>query len=891
MGKCLICGKTVLARRRKCKNCKSKKKPKKDENETFISNTYSINKESNDQVTNLNEEEEEVVENSLNDNFIERLIHLDLNEAPEDNIEANPILLFEIDSLNIILNKRNIPHENGSLTIYTNPKVFNIKQNLYLKFGWILFLETGLQCNLLTNYITGWKEIYYKTILNIDEKFKKYFLQILPISLDKVVFNEYIGIFLTSLVEVIGQDIFLYGKGLKSVINSLYIRNLLFCLSQNDNKKGRIDLSKSIYDNVDEKFDPDLFKSFVESQNNYKISKMRLFTHQFGECTSLIATIKHYNIKIGEITCYFHNSIIYRKFFEKNKHTIPSILGKPLSDRCKFDYISKKNYIQMLTEFAKYSIDKFLIRRIEFRLLNFDNIEENLIFFDLVLQNVGKFSIKLSPDFTINFNIIYYYIKIYESNNLLNDQILLEELIRIFFLGLDSEINNSIICITTLKMLLIDIRNKYRIYVNDHILNYEIDFSITDRLLLKRIYNSFCKDKQIFSLIQYICSGYSNDGFNIAKVVIRKIFFKQVFIDLLHSCNTHCKDSLYNFKTIKVGNNDDLELFLKVNDSLEYSDPIQQTINTLYYNMIQGILPPTSLIGEFNTKRIRNREFSNKYSYDEYSKLILEHFLNLNETIHGFSNSQIIIQILFVLFNYINQYNWNNINDVFDQLREYICDFLFENNFKLFPLYNFTKLHTQNKYCFHWIELYNDDDNTDKEVDSLNLIFNNLDFNSNYEFLEPYDLYDNIINTKSYPISCYRLPKLSNSIIFDKYIQKINSKFNKDTWENSVAINRTIIIRNNVNYISILHFMSSNRIKNLSFKVTKKKAILALRYLMFVSGSIYMQRIGSLTKCIRKDEIVKILPIFKDQQSRNSILMIDEQKFEIFHQSISESLI
>ena len=886
MGKCLKCGKTVLGRKRKCKNCKVKKKPD-DESELFIeNNTYSSCNESNHKDI-MNTEEENILENTLNDNFIQQLIHLDINEAPEFVAEEDQIALFEIDSLNITLNEYNIPHELGTLTIYTKPKIFNVKKKLYLKIGWIFFLKAGLQCNLLTDYTNEWKSIYNNTILNIEESFKKYFLQMLPINLDKVVFNEYIGEFLSSLVKVIGQDVFLYGKGLKCSINSQYIRNLLLCLSKNDNNKCRIDLAKSMYDHVDQKFDPETFKSFIDSQNNYQISKMRLFSHQFGECTSLVATIKQYDKIIGEFTCYYHNSIVYRKFFDKNKHTIPSILGKTISDRCNFDYISKKNYIELLNEFANNCIGQFLVRRIEFRLLNFENIEENINFFDLVLQNIDKFSTKLSNDFTLNYNIIYYYIKLYETNSLINDQILLEELMRIFFLGLDSEKTNCLIDKTTLKILLIDIRNKYRVYVNDHILEYNIDYAITDRLVLKRIYNSICKDKQLFAIIQYICAGYNNNGFNVAKVIIRKIFFKQLFIDFLQTCNTQCNDQSYCLKAINCANEFNIQLYLKVNNSLEYTDPILKKLSTLNDFMRQGILPPNSLIGECNTLRIRNREFCSKYSYIEYSKLILERFLNYNEPIHGFSNSQVIIQILYVLFNYINKYNWNNINDVFEQFCEYVSDFLFESNFKLFPLYIFTKMHTQNTYCFQWIKLYNDD-KVDLEIDSLNLIFNNLDFNSNYEYFEPYEIYDDIINTKSNPLSCYRLPKLSNNVIFDNYIQKINSKFQKDVWENSIGINRNLISTNNVIYISILRFMSSDKIKNLSFKVTKKKSILALRYFMFVSGSIFMQGIGSLTKYIRKDEIIKILPIFEDKHSRNAILIIDEQKFHLFHDSITK---
>ena len=891
MGKCLLCGKTVLGRRRKCNRCKKTKKVTNDTNETFISETFSINNENNTELADQDKDEEkqDEVENEL---FIEQLLQLDINDSeseenyisePSEEQETDIVQFFEIDSIHISLNDLNIPKDDGNLTIYCDPKVFHIKKKTFIKIGWIFFLKSGFQCNLLTEYTNDWKSIYKKTILNIEGCYKKYFLQILPLGLEKVVFNEYISVFLASLVNVIGQDVFLYGKGLKCIINTLYIRNLLYCLSNNIYSTGRIDLSKSLYNDVNMKFDINSFKQYVDSHENYTIGKIRSFSQQFGECSSLIATIKHYNKTIGEITCYYHNSIIYRKFFENSKHSIPSLLGKSISDKCKFNYILKSNYVETLKDLANNCLASSLIRRIEFRILNFENIEENINFFELLVLNVDKFCSNLSSDFEVKYNIIYYYIKIYEANNLVNDLILLEEIIRVFFLGLDSEENNHLVNSITLKLLLIDIRNKYKTYLNSNIINYEIHFSNTDSLLLKRIFNSFCKDKQIFSVIQCICAGYHNEGLDIANLIIKKLFFEQLFLDFVNNCKSP-SDQLYSFAVIDYDNEFDLKLYLRIHSSFESPNSMKKILNAVKSSMKQGSLPCSSIIGKLHTLRIRNREFNSKYSYNDYSKMFLETFLNLNEKISGFNSSQLIIQIVFTLFSYINKYTWGEIYDIFDEFSDIICEFLFENEIKLFPLYTFSKLHSQNKNGYQWISLH-ENDNGESEVDSLSLNFNILNFSSEIEYFEPFEIYDNIISTSN-NISCYRLPILSQDIIFDKYIIKINPKFSKDTWESSISFNRSIIMNNKEIYINILRLMASNRFLNLSYKCTKLKLIFALRYLMYVSGTIFMKSIGILTKGIRKDEIKKILPFFEELKTRNAILIIDEQKFKAFHDSI-----
>lgn len=893
MGKCLICKKTVLGRKRKCKGCKVVNKRKIETNEsniTFINNTSSENNENEKEIEEVEEIEENrnETENVLNDNFIEQLELLNLNnnhdnDASSDNEEEENISFFEIDSIHIPLNVHNIPYEEGNLTIYTDPKVFYVKKKMFLKVGWIFFVKSGLQCNVLVNYVPEWSSIYKEIIMNIDDQYKKFFFSMVPVKLDKIVFNKHIGVFLSSFVKTVDKEVILFGRGLKSIINSQYIYELVKSISQNTCSNGRIDFAKTFYNDGDMKFDPQKFKEFIETHNNYKIGKMRLFTQQYSECTSLVASIKQNNVTLGEITCYFHNSIIYRKFFEKNKHTIPSILGKSISDKCKFDYVSKNYFVELIKEFADNCLKQGLIRRIEFRITNFEDVIESISFFELTIQNINKFSIRTSNDFKQNFNIIYFYINNYELITLLNEQILFEELIRVFFLGLDSEPKNNMIELITLKLLLIDIKNKFKLHLNNPTLVYDIDFSITDSLTINRIYNSFCKDKQLFSIFKYICAGYQNQGFDIAKTIIRKVFLKQLLIDYILTCKPPI-DQFYSFTQIKHDNEYNIELFVRVNNSL---DSNLNFLSTLKNNMMQGSLPNSFIIGECNVLRKRNRDFNNNYSYNSYSKLLLDNFLNVNENITGFTNSQLIIRILFVLFNYVNKYSWGNIYDVFDEFKEYIYEYLFENKFKIFPLYNFTKVHTQNVNGFQWVMLYDDNKDTELEVDSISLIFNKLDLTSN-DYFEPYDVYDKIINTNSYPLNCYRLPKLSSNNIFDQYIQKINSKFSKETWDDCISNNRTIVLNNISVYISILRFMLSNNIKHLAFKVTKKKAILALRYLMYISGTIFMKRIAILTKCIRKEEILKILPIFEIQKSRTAILILNEQKFLNFHESLKE---
>ena len=611
MGKCSLCGKTVKGRRRKCNGCKNINKQTRNTNTTFIEYTYSKNNEIKQEEGNKTKNDED----SLNESFIERLLDLNItgSDTEEIGIQDDQSFDFEVDSIHIVLNAFNIPQESGNLSIYTEPRAFNVKKKLFFKIGWIFFLNAGFQCNIITNYISDWKKIYKQVINNIQEEYKNFFFPILPVNLDKIVFSEHIGVFLKSLVATIDSEIILYGKGLKSLTKGQQIGNLLFCISKNVSSKGRIDISKALFGNYNLKFNHEKFKKFVDNHNDYKIGHIRLFTQQYSECCSIIATLKQNDKIIGEITCYYHNSIMYRKFFEHNRITIPSILGKAISDKCKYYYISKNNYIETLKEFANNCLSTGLIRRIELRLLNFDNIMESLLFFDFIVKNVDQYSDTLSDDFQFKYNIIYYYISNYELNNLLNDQLLFEELIRVFFLGLDSEAKNNMVDLVTIKLILIDIRNKYNVYLTNNILHYEIDFVITDSLKLNRIYNSLCRDKQLYSIIQYVCLGYYNNGFDVAKKIIRKIFIPQLLIDYLQTCFT-LKDQLYTLNPLLSCKKYNIELFLRFNNYFESFDSIKKVMSTIEYNMRQGILPSSTLIGNCNVLRIRNREFSNKYS-------------------------------------------------------------------------------------------------------------------------------------------------------------------------------------------------------------------------------------------------------------------------------------
>ena len=551
MGKCSVCGKTVLNRRRKCKGCRTTNKQARNTETKFIGNTYSENNENEhvecDQGTNTKNGED-----ILNEAFIDQLLELNITGSDfEENFndefveeEEDLSFDFEIDSIHIILKESNIPQDNGNLTLYTEPKVFYVKKKLYFKIGWIFFIKSGFQCNIITNYIDEWNIKYKDVINNIPMEKRNFFFPILPEKMDKIVYSEHIGVFLTSLVRIIGTDIILYGKGLKSVTNSLYMSKLLLCLSNNVSSNGRIDIAKTLFENNKLKFNNEKLKNFINGHTDYRIGHTRLFTQQYSECTSIIAPVKHNGKIIGEITCYYHNSILYRKFFEQNRQTIPSILGKAISEKCKYNYISKSNYVESLKEFANNCLKTGLIRRIELRLVNFENVMESLNFFEKIIRNVDLFCDKQTADFHIKYNIIHYYIKNYEENNLLNDQILYEELIRVFFLGLDSETRNNLVDLVTIKLLLIDIRNKYNEYLTNSVWQYEIEFSITDSLKLNRIYNSLCRDKQLFSIIQYICSGYYNFGFDVAKKIIRKIFIPQLLIDYLQTCNP-CNEQFY----------------------------------------------------------------------------------------------------------------------------------------------------------------------------------------------------------------------------------------------------------------------------------------------------------------------------------------------------------
>lgn len=290
MGKCK-CGKALLGRRRKCGSCKNKKKDKNIDKIDILLNDLDINSSDNETYSNnednftVNDEnEEERGENDREFSFIENFF----------------INNLEIDSIYMKLNKDNICSCDANLTVYSSPKIFHVKNCAWFKYGWINYIDTGFQCNILSKYELNWQEKYQNVILKLKDKNITDFLPILPNNIDKVVYYVNIHEFLISLVQEFEKDIIFYGKGLKSIVNSRNIGFLLNSFSKTTpDNNSRIDFASTFYDKKYYKFNIDKLKGYLSNLDGVEIVYWRTFTKQYGECTSLIAKIRKYGNEIG----------------------------------------------------------------------------------------------------------------------------------------------------------------------------------------------------------------------------------------------------------------------------------------------------------------------------------------------------------------------------------------------------------------------------------------------------------------------------------------------------------------------------------------------------------------------------------------------------------------
>lgn len=227
MGKCSKCGKAILNRRRICTACKSKKKEEKRINTDLLASIIDLNINDSDNITIENFREEEKGDNNCFENIL-------LNNIGQETITDNPtefeITHLEIDSIYIQLSANNIPNGKANLTLYTNPRVFHIKKELWFKIGWIHFLDTGFQCNILSKFEIDWKKKYEEIVVKLYRNNFTNFFPILPINMDKVVYDLNTFEFIKCLSEKLHNVIF-YGKGLKCAINSRYIAPLLDAFS------------------------------------------------------------------------------------------------------------------------------------------------------------------------------------------------------------------------------------------------------------------------------------------------------------------------------------------------------------------------------------------------------------------------------------------------------------------------------------------------------------------------------------------------------------------------------------------------------------------------------------------------------------------------------------
>lgn len=898
MGFCQ-CGRITRKNKRKCNNCKKKK-----ESETFIEDQLEL--QTTEQLL------QDLSINSPNE----------VLDSSDLDIEPN---FIEIDSIHLVLKYIQLHELECNLSLYTEPKFFNVGKKKGKKIGWIQFIKYGFQCNIIVfNCNHSWNNIYENSVNTLPISLKKFFFPILPKNVDKIVYYNKTEALLQNIILSFDNDIILFGKGLKCGLyknNIIPMINSIFHLKPDSiiekEHQMRIDFAKIFFDYPNFYFNIDSCKNYIEKYNGIIIDSWRLFNNQFGEFSSIIANLRKDGVRLCELTFYYHNSLMYRSFFQENRRTIPIALGKGVSKLCGFSYLSKYDFIESLIKYNKDALKFGLIPRIELRVFNFYELNFAFQLFCDAIQNINSILEPIDEN-NVFFNkeVNLYMINLYKSNNVLNDQILLEELIRIYFVGVDSNDSNNfikssvtnqlfkeIICFFKVNHKIEEITsegefsepamvNIVYIPINENI--FTIDGDTSDNLQIRRIYNCLCKNKQIFTLIQFIIKHSNNKGpIFITTEVIGKLFFKQLILDLVHISKTNVLNT-FTYDTILVANEqeDNEKLYLIKYDGIIKDYQTNDSFFKEIYKFLRlGKIPPETLFGSNHSIRTRNRKYNTSYSIMDYTYNLIETFLlfpdsdnigNETDKISGFDNSNSIIRITFIILNMLNNSTWGKLYNIKKIFADTVQNYFFKMNFKIYPCFSFLKVHSVNKNCFLWINLdYTADTN---DFDDLVIHLNELGLQNEDSnlFIEPISLYDAIINSSSGSnINCIRLPIEDKDVIFHNYILKLQPKFLKAKWDSSINVNRIFIINNIESYISLLSYFVELKDYSLS-KYSKSKYILALRYLMFVSGTIFMKQSGILTKNIRKEKIIELLPIFCHRESSKDILMIDPNKFATF---------
>lgn len=849
----------------------------------------------------------------------------------------NPFV--EIDSIFIQVNAKLFHNIKCNCTIYTKPSVFTIKKKKFLRIGWVQFLKTGFQCTLLASLINNWQNTYNNAYHNLSDDIKKYFMPLLPNSMDKIsISNHFDKLICSILYNNKDFHIFLYGRGLKREIITKNIDSLLLNIKENklalnsnetnlndDNtrisryivKNERVDFAYNFYEHINcfftsknmKKNINKILNDFCAGNDNFNINakSFRFFSEQYfkPDCCSITTTLNRTNLasnKIGELTLYYHNSLMFRDFL-KDRVTVPSILGNQISAHCNLKYYDMNDFVKELSIINNTCLESKLIPRIEIRIFNMDYIEKLFCLLNYFIIHISDL-IKPFDDNKNATNYINLLLKFYKDTTKLKEKILIEEILRSYFSGIDSlktkhMIDNSIL------HLFADDSSKSS--------NQELTLSklITEQaatLKLKRIFCSLCKNKSYFFLIKNIIELVEDKILDFIEKLMKKIIIPQIIFDFICECNTSSayityQEICYNdckFYTIfnegilkdKINLQNDKGELITVDEFYNYDELFTNFIDPLKIEA----LPPAKLIGENNIIKERSREFEKCYDSLTFSENL---FTNLSEIFYkqdAHNNKKMIISKGFIVITlklllFISESSGLNINFKKEIVKN-LNSWFITNNIKLFPLFTFTKIHTHNKNVFPWVKILPRENVIENGEDQITAVLDQiqgLQIEENI-FMETIVIYNKITKGCTFPISRIN-EKLAHEQVYQEFISK-NKSITREIWEKTFLLNRIFVLQNKEKYKAIIETATLNPkeyLKKVAL-ITNNQTILnctyqrltrSLLYVMFSVTSFYTERPGILLKTVKKQDICEIIPIFGPIKPGKFYLVIDNQKVDI----------
>ena len=879
-------------------------------------------------VTQQESEEDEITENSN--------LFFDLSFYKTDNLEIDSIF-YEIKS-NFFKNYK------CNATIYTKPSIFAVKKRKFMKVGWIQFVDPGFQCMLLSNFCMEWADLYKTAYDNLESSIKKYFYPYLPSFITKIVLTTHFDALINKLLLNTNIKLFLYGKGLKRELDISNITNLFENIKANSNEinneenevtesfenqfiKERIDFAANLYNFNNYSFDSKNIKNqlrktiddFCNSSPtfNIKINSFRLFNNQYfrENCCSLTADLITSNSiqrkPIGELTMYYNNSLLFREFL-KDRVTIPSILGENVCSLCELNYTDEFYFTKEMQNINNRCLLHNLIPRIEIRVYNFTYVEELFYLLNYLILHMDDFTEK----FTLNNSYPDYIQKLldlYTNSNIIKEKVLLEEVIRSYFTGIDSKkskhmIDNSILVEFANENIILN--NNPTVYLKNLVEKTSVNLS------LKRIYTSICKNKSYFSLFKSIVEVNNSKIKEFLQFISSKLIIPQIISDFIADCNSFYENyPNFTYELIEM-NNSNAKFFIKCNNKifnknyLDFQDDEltandeNYTFNEVINNFIEPLkeekLPHEQLIGKNHIIKERSRRFLKEYSVEKYSKLLYKFISNsiLTNDDDCFNkklvSARALFSILLKYLIYMNEITTFNFDFKTEIINSFIMWFNL-NEIKLFPLFTFTKIHSKHKNVYPWIKL---NYQTNEDDENMSLLTNNFDSLTmgSAQYMEPIKIFNKIASGTQYQILRIEV-NLSSTDVFNKIVSKYNPTVPQSLWEKTFLINREIIKKNLEKYNVIIEFALLNHKEYLDQivkltdnsnlqKITHQKIRKAILYFMFSVSSITCKKPGIFLKAISKSFVCDLFPIFLPIIKGKNYLVVDEKKFLNLYESL-----